>query len=186
MEVWGKKKNNGLGGGHGSTNGVSRSSLACLKHRLISERTINGPINSTEGARLFFQPRLEADSLAAATAPADGKSELRRRRSLIIRTRKKEQFVFFAIRQIAGVGGGGVCVWGGSHMDFELVWLCFNDLMTRTSVGGCICCCEALAPADILPLCVSPPWLPFPPRGQLCVRTRARVCVCAGVFSRHQ
>lgn len=69
------------------------------------------------------------------TAPADGKSELCYHRSLIMRSRKNEQFVFLAITQIAGVGGEGRERWGGgiaalrSHMDFQYVWMCFNDLI---------------------------------------------------------
>lgn len=64
--------------------------------------------------------------LAALVAHADGKSELPGHGRLIIRPSKNEQFVFLAIRQIAGVGvkggggGGGISALR-SHLDFERV-----------------------------------------------------------------
>lgn len=95
------------------------SFLKCANHQKLCQS--RRPINPTEAIYIFrLQPLVAANLLAALMAPADGELELPRHTSLIIRTSKNEQFVFFAIRQIAGVGvkGGGISALR-SHLDFS-------------------------------------------------------------------
>lgn len=117
---------------HGVILAIQRSSLASdfrLKRGLFAEdfslwslASLSSSVQTIKSCaraegrsiqqRLYIfrlQPLVAANLLAALMAPADGELELPRHTSLIIRTSKNEQFVFFAIRQIAGVGvkGGG-------------------------------------------------------------------------------
>lgn len=131
---------------HRATLAIQRSSLASLfafKARLICRRLLASlsssvrAIKSCAGAddpsiqqrpHIFrLQPLVAANLLAALMAPADGELELPRHTRLIIRTSKNEQFVFFAIRQIAGVGVKG----GGGH-------LCAEVTLGFFSVFGCV------------------------------------------------